>query len=305
MKPKLILIIILFSISQLNLSAQLHFLGFDQLQCNILENSPYTLVQTIGGKRAAPGFQILKNGIIVYIANDFAHDVPYWCHELKFINDSTGWMVETIFNTSYVKKTTDSGKTWKEIGVGIGEGYGRGYYGFYVVNLYTTFLITYLDYGFVISKASDFGSSRKRFLADTLDSPVVINDTMYGNPYCIEDTLSFKFLVNTDTLKVKINLRQLDLPVVSGTPKVIANKIDIFPNPASDYIKIHFEKSTGFPCDVYIQDMLGKVVMLKKINNPFEEDIFIGNLQNGVYLVKIQTGNSFLQSRFLKIKNPG
>ncbi len=146
---------------------------------------------------------------------------------------------------------------------------------------------------------------KELFLADTIDYPLVINDTLYGDPYCIEDTLSFKFLVNTDTLKVKINLKQLDLPVVSGTPKVTANKIEISPNPASDYIKIHFDKSAVFPCTVYIQDMSGRVVMSRKIDNPFEEDIFIGTLQNGVYVVKIQTGNSFLQSRFLKIKNPG
>ncbi len=131
------------------------------MQCNILENSPYTIIETSGGKRAAPGFQILKNGIIVYVANDFDHNIPYWCHELKFINDSTGWMVETILYKSYVKKTTDSGKTWKETGTGIGEGFGRDFYGFYVVNLFTTFLITYFDYDnfFLISRASEFGSS--------------------------------------------------------------------------------------------------------------------------------------------------
>ena len=127
MKLRLIPLIILLSIPGLNLSAQLDFLGFDQMQCNILENSPYTIIETSGGKRAAPGFQILKNGIIVYVANDFDHNIPYWCHELKFINDSTGWMVETILYKSYVKKTTDSGKTWKETGTGIGEGFGKGF----------------------------------------------------------------------------------------------------------------------------------------------------------------------------------
>jgi hypothetical protein len=49
----------------------------------------------------------------------------------------------------------------------------------------------------------------------------------------------------------------------------------------------------------------GKVVIIKKINNPSEEDIFIGNLQDGVYLVNIHSGISNLQARFVKIKNPG
>ncbi|HCY81009.1 MAG TPA: hypothetical protein DHV22_05065, partial [Xanthomarina gelatinilytica] len=74
------------------------------------------------------------------------------------------------------------------------------------------------------------------------------------------------------------------------------SEIRIFPIPTSDYVNIktpyHIQiKSIG------IIDLNGKVVM--QLNNPVEK-INLSNLQQGVYLLQIQTQNGNLSKRIIK-----
>ena len=63
-------------------------------------------------------------------------------------------------------------------------------------------------------------------------------------------------------------------------------KTSIYPNPTRDYFKIVCEKSE--PCFVTITDIQGKNVLSQPVTTK-EQIIFINNLENGLYIVKLQT----------------
>jgi Secretion system C-terminal sorting domain len=294
----------------INLLSQITFIGFDQKQCNLLENSPYTYRSFYFGKWTTPGYEILKDGIVVYSPAKIDND-PHWIKDLKFINDSTGFLIEATCCSGGIYKTIDFGKTWKVIGYGalgyIGNCFiDNGYLGMYIINSNEAFLITSYacDTTLVVSRASEFSKNIKRIRLDTLNTlKISLTDSIFGNPFCIKDTLSFKILLSTDTIKIEITLQQLPLPPVEINSIVSTNRLDIYPNPTSDYIKIHYTEEIRSPIIISIQDILGKKIISKKLNNSVNEEVYIGNLPEGIYLVNISIENRIFQSKFIKINN--
>jgi ligand-binding sensor domain-containing protein len=77
--------------------------------------------------------------------------------------------------------------------------------------------------------------------------------------------------------------------------KVIENEITLFPNPSENYIKI--ENSRQIIISKYeIIDITGKTVQ----NGLYSSNqIYISNLSNGVYFIKLYTDNTFIQKKFV------
>jgi len=62
--------------------------------------------------------------------------------------------------------------------------------------------------------------------------------------------------------------------------------ISVFPNPASEYIIVNSQTKQ----DIFIYDLTGKVVKQFKAQNS-EFKIEVGDLEKGIYLVKVGTVN--------------
>lgn len=301
MKIQTILILLLVFTSGLKIFSQISFLGFDQVQCNLLENHSYTYEIIRVGKWSTPGFIIFRDGVIVY-HSPIAEHSPYFFRDFNFINDSIGFLVYSDISTTWVYRTSDYGQTWENIGFGLGGGFISGeYFGLYIVNFNTAFLITSLGFRIVVSRASEISQAYK--IIDLDSSNIAINDTIYGDPFCIKDSLTFSVMIDTNRIDLKLNFQQLSLPTTSRNIYATANSIDVFPNPSSDYIKIHFNTEIASYGSIIVQDISGKIVIINELNDPFSEKIYIGDLPEGIYSIKILIENIFYQTKFIKINS--
>lgn len=73
------------------------------------------------------------------------------------------------------------------------------------------------------------------------------------------------------------------------------NNIEVYPNPASDYLNVHSENSI---IDYCIVDLSGKTIQTGKVQ---DSSITIYNLENGSYFLFLNDGNTQFQKKFIKI----
>jgi hypothetical protein len=66
-----------------------------------------------------------------------------------------------------------------------------------------------------------------------------------------------------------------------------AKEFKVFPNPTSNYVNV--EHGFGNDCVVQIMDINGRVVYNSTL--PVDNKIFVGNLNKGIYLMKVQSNN--------------
>jgi uncharacterized repeat protein (TIGR02059 family) len=89
----------------------------------------------------------------------------------------------------------------------------------------------------------------------------------------------------------------------SGPADVAENKIIIYPNPAHEYFNITIGKKTMQPDLVRIIDLLGQVVLLKKIDQDITNLQIPVNLSRGTYIVQFRSGNLTISAQKLIISN--
>lgn len=82
----------------------------------------------------------------------------------------------------------------------------------------------------------------------------------------------------------------------TGSEELNSNSLNVFPNPASDRINVTFETSDVTDARVELINSIGSVVSTQKLGKiaPGSQvlDLQTDGLSNGVYLVKVSTGNS-------------
>jgi len=77
-----------------------------------------------------------------------------------------------------------------------------------------------------------------------------------------------------------------------GILDINEQSINIYPNPANDFITVSFPKSTSMGSNLEILDILGRVVLNDFIISSFESKLYnVKNLKSGVYFVKIYNNN--------------
>ena len=143
------------------------------------------------------GYRIYLNGAEVF--EKCANLEHYSIINLVFVNDSTGFIVERNNNGHTVYKTTNSGIHWQPIGGG-----APVYFGFYLVNVHTGYLVTYWNnpQNLYITRVSDINNHS--FSDSNINQDTIINDTIFGESFCNLDTLEFKIKNNNDTIDYKI-----------------------------------------------------------------------------------------------------
>jgi hypothetical protein len=74
------------------------------------------------------------------------------------------------------------------------------------------------------------------------------------------------------------------------------NRLEIFPSPASDKIKILSDEQKYF--NLEIMDTFGRVLLVQKDNS--DNTIDISNYPNGIYFIKVEINNMTIVRRFIK-----
>ncbi|MCP3931097.1 MAG: T9SS type A sorting domain-containing protein [Bacteroidetes bacterium] len=93
------------------------------------------------------------------------------------------------------------------------------------------------------------------------------------------------------------------VPVKEIVP--IAQKLEIYPSPTSEFINIHFTNTEpGRSYEMVIINAEGRIVLSKKGGNAFEnfeERIDVSTFSSGFYAVKIKIRHTILSGKFLKL----
>ena len=71
----------------------------------------------------------------------------------------------------------------------------------------------------------------------------------------------------------------------------------ILPNPASDFVKINFNKEqTGM---ISIKNILGQDVYKEKINKTLNANIPVYNLDNGIYIIEFNSNDTYFSKKLI------
>ncbi len=90
---------------------------------------------------------------------------------------------------------------------------------------------------------------------------------------------------------------------VESVAGVTANKIQIFPNPATDMVNIDIEGATLSEFSVSVADVNGKVRLWKLVNYTTPSvSLNISDLPTGMYWVSIQKGDERIVKKMMKIR---
>jgi uncharacterized repeat protein (TIGR03803 family) len=96
------------------------------------------------------------------------------------------------------------------------------------------------------------------------------------------------------TIRIEVNASATGLVTIGKQ-----NNITLFPNPADDLLNIGFPAGTGNAV-LFVFDALGKLQLQKKVGeNTKEMQLNTGSLPEGIYFVKVSTGYSVYNLRFV------
>jgi hypothetical protein len=89
-------------------------------------------------------------------------------------------------------------------------------------------------------------------------------------------------------------------PVITSINEITQENLPfrVYPNPASDYLTLHFAGNTA-QSQIRIINLLGEV----KYNSPAtgaETNLNISSLAGGIYFVEVAQGNKVSRERFVK-----
>ena len=90
-----------------------------------------------------------------------------------------------------------------------------------------------------------------------------------------------------------------DLDVASNE---INSKVELYPNPATDLVKIVLGPEVGGRVSIQIIDLQGKIVEEKSLNPVRELNIDVSALSTGNYAVKVVTGHQLFVGRLVVVR---
>jgi len=145
-----------------------------------------------------------------------------------------------------------------------------------------------------IDRVSDI---RNRFLTSTSDSikDTILNDTIFGNPYCSIDTLSIKIKDGIDTIHYKIILNTKDIP---SQVKLLTKSIEIFPNPVGDFININVTDLNISKTTIEIYNSTGSLIKILDRSNT--DRYCVGDLKPGIYVIELFDNDKRFMSKIIK-----
>ncbi len=121
--------------------------------------------------------------------------------------------------------------------------------------------------------------------------------------YFIQQSIGQLSVINTYNVN-EYRLRQGFLQPIN--PSVLNSRFDInldaitFPNPFVNRVKVRFLDSINNDLIVRLFDMYGRLILIRKYNFTQNLEIEVGNIATGVYNLRIDSGNKFMETRLIK-----
>ena len=273
--------------------SQVRFLGFEQEQCATELN--YSIYNFHCGAHTW-GYRIIRGDNIVY-----ERDCPgsigegYSASQLRFINDSTGFLIEYVSlyggggAFTSIRKTTDYGYTWELFTSTFFQFGPPSFIAYFVLNKDEIVCIAAPEYflpklGYVI-------------IDDVVDS--VDNDTtLYFNKTyssdCSIDTLDFKVKWSGDTVSYEIVLNFENTAI----SKINQNDLRVYPNPVGDILYFELKDKNRAVKRIVIYNYLGQKV--RTIKDIVSNQLNMQDLKSGLYFIKITTKNAETTIKIIK-----
>jgi hypothetical protein len=85
--------------------------------------------------------------------------------------------------------------------------------------------------------------------------------------------------------------------ISSFTPPAEQNHIQVFPNPASDFIQV--QGDIGFPSVLRIYNMTGKLVREERLESR-DQQVNVSDLQEGLFIIRMDGKNSIRTATFIR-----
>lgn len=281
--------------------SQISFIGFDRTTCIQAMNSTYTYQNFTsgGGSGTMYGFSVYQNGNAIYTASGNMGNGKT-CKALTFINDSIGFLVYYSGNTSHrVLRTEDSGQTWDDIGGG-----APNFFGFYVVNSTTAYLVTQWNFPLqlYIARCSAVPSNAdSNFIYDqNINADVFATDTLMTNDLCEEDSLSVFVWNGVDTITYHINF---NLEFIGAEESQDSNQLNysVYPNPTNNYFKL-----STLPTDirsVQLFSLNGTVVEEYDSESIDNNNFSLHQIPDGTYVIRMEDKNNAVSFLRLVVNN--
>ncbi len=265
--------------------AQVEFIGFDRSVCAEPMNNAYTYsnFNSGGGSGAIYGYIIYKNGIAVFTASGNMSQGKH-CKDLIFINDSIGFLVfYSGISSNRVLRTQDFGQTWTDIGGG-----APNYFGLYVVNSTTAYLVTQWDIPMQlrVARCSSIPSNINSNLIydQTIDSDIFETDTLLYSDLCNQESLDFKVLNGTDTITYHINFN-LEFIGIENEFDDLKTELSVYPNPSSDFFQ--FSNLSAPIESVSLFSINGVAIRSYESESIFNNHFSLSSVSNGSYIIRV------------------
>lgn len=274
------------------ISGMAQTLGFQGAECGLVANPDYHFDNFSYGSHGS-GYVLYHFGTVILAKEESLYSIGG--NRLKFTNDA-GFFMDYGYPSAYnLYKITGN----NYVKIGDGTGYCEG---LYVLNDHICYLV--IDFRFsgwtrnvTIARCSDIMPLKYVVHEKPPDSSMTVHDTIPGTPLCSGlSELHFKLLSGTDTLTYTIILH-VDSALSTGNRVVEQNLI--YPNPASDYIRLKpiGNEPSGV---VSFMDMMGVTCRIVTVNAKDNPAIYVGDLRCGIYLVTIRTKSGKHLGRMLK-----
>ena len=264
---------------------QVIFNGFDQEQCGLYPNNPYTYENYIDCIDGA-GYNIYKNDLEVWSNCPFMDGCSV--EKLVVTSDTSVFLIDKcVTGLISVYKTTDSFDNLELLNFGI-----EYFLGFYLISPNLGYFITYFDSTLYVNCSSDIVPP-KFFTDEVIDNDTVFYDSIVGVPFCDIDTLSFTILHNETPVNYAIVFNAN--PVNIGE-KDIVDEIVIFPNPAKEYFRL---KGESFIDNSKIEVLNKYGEFVKSFTVTSGGQYYIGDLPKGLYFVRIKYLDSLIYQKLI------
>ncbi|HOZ30489.1 MAG TPA: T9SS type A sorting domain-containing protein, partial [Bacteroidales bacterium] len=144
------------------------------------------------------------------------------------------------------------------------------------------------------------GVSEDKFTVSIVENrnyPSAVN-TLYVEANSVWSTATSKFGIKTSSAIRPVTC------IVDINEFEIENEMEIYPNPASDYVKIHTGKlNPGTNIETQIIDITGRIVLTEEYQAGYDDiSINVNELPQGLYLINLNIGNNRITHRIMIIR---
>lgn len=277
--------------------AQPTMLGCDTIVCGqstfVYSDSVYTIQ---AGSTTQKGYKIYRNGIEVFSKLGYIwSDGGYICRYLKFIDNSTGFLIDDSYQgptRPAVYRSSDGGTTWtllKKLTTAI-------YLGNYIVDQYSDYLIAYSYPGAIqIVRCSSLSVPAWQIFDTSMSQDIYRQDSIVYKSLCNKDSLRIYIKNGTDTITYNIKF--------SGTVGIHeanndVENLSLYPNPATNDLFLNGNTNFSFT----IRDANGRYVLIPATEEKDNYKTDISNLDPGVYFIEIKTAQSILNRKLVIVR---